>query len=60
MVLTAALAKSGRLEEAKAAAMRVLQLLPSFRVSQLLVGLDCAPVLAGPLREALLLAGLPE
>jgi len=60
MILAAALAKSGQLEEAKAAAMRVLQLLPSFRVSQLLAGLDCVPVLADPLREALLLAGLPE
>ena len=59
-VLLAALAKLGRLDEAKAAAARVLELQPAFRYSRQFAGVDCAPALAAALGEALGDAGLPE
>jgi hypothetical protein len=43
MLLAAALVKLGRLEEAKAAAARVLELQPAFRYSRQFAGVDCAP-----------------
>ena len=58
--LAAALAKLGRLDEARAAAARVLELHPTFRYRGQFEGVNCAPALAGPLGEALHLAGLPE
>jgi len=58
--LTAALAKLGRLEEAKAAAARVLELHPTFRYGRQFAGVNCAPALAQCLGDALRLAGLPE
>jgi TolB-like protein len=58
--LAAALAKLGRLEEAKAAAAKVLELHPTFRYSRQFAGVDCAPVLAAALGEALRAVGLPE
>lgn len=58
--LAAALAKLGRLDEAKAAAARVVELQPTFRYGRQFEGVNCAPALAGPLGEALRLAGLPE
>jgi len=58
--LTAALAKLGRLEEAKAAAARVLELHPTFRYGRQFAGVNCAPALAQCLGDALQLAGLPE
>ena len=58
--LAAALAKLGRLEEARAAAARVLELHPTFRYSRQFSGVDCAPALAASLGEALRAAGLPE
>jgi TolB-like protein len=58
--LAAALAKLGRLEEAKAAAARVLELQPAFRYSRQFVGVNCAPALAEALGDALRSAGLPE
>lgn len=58
--LAAALAKLGRLTEAKAAASRVLQLHPTFRYSRQFAGVDCAPALAASMAEALNVAGLPE
>ena len=58
--LAAALAKLGRLEEAKAAAAKVLELHPTFRYSRQFAGVDCAPALAAALGEALRAAGLPE
>jgi TolB-like protein len=58
--LAAALAKLGRLDEAKAAAARVIELHPTFRYSRQFKGVNCAPALAEPLGEALRLAGLPE
>jgi len=58
--LAAALAKLGRLEEAAAAAARVLELQPKFRFSRQFAGVNCAPALANMMGEALRLAGLPE
>jgi TolB-like protein/Tfp pilus assembly protein PilF len=60
MLLAAALAKLRRLEEAKAAAARVLELQPAFQYSRQFSGVDCAPALAASLSEALRVAGLPE
>jgi hypothetical protein len=60
MLLTAALVKLGRLEEAKTAAARVLELQPGFRYSRQFSGVDCAPALADALGEALFIAGLPK
>jgi TolB-like protein len=58
--LTAALTKLGRLEEAKAAAARVMELHPTFRYSRQFAGVNCAPALAQCLGETLRAAGLPE
>jgi len=58
--LTAALAKLGRLEEAKAAAAKVLELHPTFRYSRQFAGVDCAPALAASMAQALQMVGLPE
>ena len=58
--LAAALAKLGRLEEARAAAARVLELHPTFRYSRQFTGVNCAPALAELLGDALRAAGLPE
>ncbi|MEJ2378220.1 MAG: adenylate/guanylate cyclase domain-containing protein [Pseudolabrys sp.] len=46
MLLAAPLAKLGRLDEAKAAAARVLELQSNFRYSRQFAGVDCAPALA--------------
>lgn len=58
--LTAALAKLGRLDEAKATAARVLELHPTFRYNRQFAGVNCAPALAEVLGGALRIAGLPE
>jgi TolB-like protein/tetratricopeptide (TPR) repeat protein len=58
--LAAALAKLGRLDEAKAAAARVLELHPTFRYSRQFAGVNCDPALAECLGGALRTAGLPE
>ncbi|WP_108661048.1 winged helix-turn-helix domain-containing tetratricopeptide repeat protein [Acuticoccus kandeliae] len=58
--LTAALVKLGRLDEAKTAAARVLELHPTFRFKRQFEGVNCAPALAETLGEALRTAGLPE
>ena len=58
--LAAALAQLGRMEEAKAAAARVLELHPTFRYSRQFAGVNCAPTLATSLGNALRAAGLPE
>ncbi|MCJ9730611.1 transcriptional regulator, partial [Bradyrhizobium sp. PRIMUS42] len=58
--LAAALAKLGRLDEARAAAARVLELQPAFRYSSQFAGVNCAPALAEALGGALRDAGLPE
>lgn len=58
--LAAALVKVGKIEEAKAAAARVLELHPSFRYRLQFAAVDCAPALAGPMADALREAGLSE
>lgn len=58
--LTAALTKLGRLDEARAAAARVLELQPAFRYGRQFAGVNCAPALAEVLGGALREAGLPE
>jgi TolB-like protein len=58
--LAGALAKLGRLEEARAAAARVLELHPTFRYGRQFAGVQCAPDLAASLGDALRAAGLPE
>ncbi|UPJ55089.1 winged helix-turn-helix domain-containing protein [Bradyrhizobium sp. 192] len=58
--LAAALARLGRLQEAKAAAARVLELHPTFHYGRQFQGVNCAPALASSLGEALRIAGLPE
>jgi TolB-like protein len=60
MVLTAPLVKLGQLEEAKAAAARVLELQPAFRCQHQLAGVGCTPTLAASMGEALRISGLPE
>ncbi|MEP7294812.1 MAG: winged helix-turn-helix domain-containing tetratricopeptide repeat protein [Burkholderiales bacterium] len=58
--LSAALAQLGRLEEAKVAATRVLELQPTFRFGRQFAGVNCAPALAESLGDALRAAGLPQ
>jgi TolB-like protein len=58
--LAAALAKLGGLEEARAAAARVLELHPTFRYNRQFAGVNCAPELAESLGDALRAAGLPD
>jgi tetratricopeptide (TPR) repeat protein len=58
--LAAALSKLGRLEEAKSAAAKVLELHPTFRYSRQFAGVACAPALAASMAEALRMVGLPE
>jgi TolB-like protein/Tfp pilus assembly protein PilF len=60
VLLAAMLAKVGRLEEAKAAAERVLELHPAFRYGRQFSGVDCAPQLAAALGEMLGASGLLE
>ncbi|RUZ58457.1 transcriptional regulator, partial [Mesorhizobium sp. M7A.F.Ca.US.003.02.2.1] len=55
--LTAALAKLGRLDEARAAAARVRELQPGFRYSRQFAGVRCAQALAETLGSALRDAG---
>ncbi|WP_296746068.1 winged helix-turn-helix domain-containing protein [Mesorhizobium sp.] len=58
--LAAALAKLGRMEEARAAAMRVRELHPTFRYTRQFAAVNCAPALAQCLGDALHAAGLPR
>ncbi|RUU58855.1 winged helix-turn-helix domain-containing tetratricopeptide repeat protein [Mesorhizobium sp. M2C.T.Ca.TU.002.02.1.1] len=58
--LAAAMARLGRLEEARAAAARVLELQPTFRYGRQFAAVNCDPALAQRLGEALRAAGLPE
>jgi tetratricopeptide (TPR) repeat protein len=60
MLLAASLAKLGRLDEARSAAARVLELQPAFRYSKQFAGVNCAPQLAASLGDALRTIGLPE
>ncbi len=58
--LAASLAKLGRVEEAKAAAAKVVELQPNFRFSRQFAGVGCEPALAASMGAALRAAGLPE
>jgi TolB-like protein len=58
--IAAAQSKLGQLEQARAAAARVLQLQPNFRYSRQFAGVGCAPALAEKMGEALSAVGLPE
>ena len=60
VLLAASLAKLDKIDAAKAAAARVLELHPTFRYSRQFSGVDCAPALAASLGEALRVAALPE
>lgn len=60
VLLAATLAKVGRLEEARAAASRVLELQPAFRYGRQFSGVDCAPELAVALGAMLDASGLPK
>ena len=60
VLLAASLAKLGRLDEARAAAARVLDLQQGYRSSQHFAAVGCAPGLAASLGEALRATGLPE
>jgi adenylate cyclase len=59
-VMAATDAKLGRMDEARQAGRRVLELQPDFTVTALLNSFAIQPALAEPLRDALLAAGLPE
>jgi TolB-like protein len=59
VLLAAAHAKLGRLDAAKAAAARVLDLEPGYTISGHCAAFDIHPSLAAPLSEALRVAGLP-
>jgi len=60
VALAASLARLGRLEEARAAAARVLELTPMFQYSQFLASVNCVPALATSLSEGLRAAELPK
>ncbi|HTP92622.1 MAG TPA: adenylate/guanylate cyclase domain-containing protein [Xanthobacteraceae bacterium] len=60
MALVAPLAKLGRLDEAKAAAAKVLELQPDFGCRKQLVAVGCVPDLSASLIEAFCAGGLPE
>ena len=60
MMLAAALVKLRRIDEAKAAAERVLALQPNFSSSGQCAAVGCTPALAKSLIEALRAAGLPD
>ena len=59
LLLAAAHAKLGRLDAAKAAARRLLELQPGFTISEGFAAVDMHPSIAAPLSEPLSLAGLP-
>ena len=58
-LLAAALAKLGRVEAARAAAIQVLTLVPSFSSRQFCAAVGIVPALAEPLADAWRQAGLP-
>ena len=59
-ILAAALVKLGHVDEAKAAAVRVLALQPGFSIAEFWRVNDTAPEIAVPMTEALRVAGLPD
>jgi adenylate cyclase len=59
VLLAATQVRVGRLDAARSAAVRVLELQPGFTISGLCASFDIHPLLATPLTEALIEAGLP-
>jgi tetratricopeptide (TPR) repeat protein len=59
VVLAAALAKLGQLEEARTVAARILELTPTYRYKRFLAGVNCETAFAASLGESLSAAGLP-
>ena len=59
MLLAAPLSRLGRLDEAKAAAARLMELQPNFSIARQLTGVDCEPTLGTALDDALTVLGLP-
>jgi adenylate cyclase len=59
-LLAAALAKLGRVDEAKAAAARGLELQPNYSSQGQCDAIGCVAELSTPLIEAMRAAGLPE
>jgi len=51
MLLAATLAKLGRMDEAKAAARRLLELQPDYTISGMCAALPIVPIPAAPLAE---------
>jgi len=60
MLLAAPLAKLGQHDEARVAVANLMEREPAFRLSRQFAGVDCAPVLAAALSEALRTTGVPE
>jgi adenylate cyclase len=60
MFLAAALAKLGRIEEAKASAARLIALQPTFAIGEWRAAIDPVPILGEPLCHGAQAAGLPE
>jgi TolB-like protein len=60
MLLASALARSGKADEARAAASTVLRLQPNFSPDRQFKGVDCEPALAAALGSALKGIGLPK
>jgi TolB-like protein len=60
VILAASLAGLERIDDARAAAARVLDLQPNFKYGRQLAGAGCVPALAGALGSALRDSGLPE
>jgi adenylate cyclase len=59
MLLAAALAKLGKIDDAKAAAARAMELQPSFSINRQCAAIGCAPALAAALTDAVCSVGLP-
>jgi adenylate cyclase len=60
LLRAAVLAKTGRIDEAKASAQRVLDLEPEFSISRLLATKFTSPERVAMFGDALCQAGLPE
>ena len=60
MLHAAALAKLGKIEDARKAAATVMSLQPNFRYGRQFAGVDCEPTLAAALGTGLAAAGLQE
>jgi TolB-like protein len=59
MLLAASLSRLRRVDEAKAAAKRLMELQPNFSIARHLTGVDCEKALGAALTQALSVLGLP-